>query len=178
VVALVELLDEERVGRRIHGLPVIGLGPPPPGGDARIAVARGDDRHAVARRLGDLGWSGAAVIHPGAHVAASARIGEGAIVGPGVVVGVEAAVGEHALLSRGALIGHHTRIGAGVAVNPGANIGGNCVVGDGAFVGMGAVVVQSVTVGAEAVVAAAALVLSDVPPRERVQGVPAVPYPR
>ena len=175
VIALVELLDQERVGRRIHGLPVVAVGPPPDA-DARIVVARGVDRGAVARRLIELGWTGAAVIHPAAHIAASARIGDGAIVGPGAVVGAEGSIGEHALLSRGALIGHHTRIGAAVAINPGANIAGNCVLEDGAFIGMGAAVVQGVTVGAGAVVGAAALVLRDVADNERVQGIPAKPY--
>jgi sugar O-acyltransferase (sialic acid O-acetyltransferase NeuD family) len=175
VVALVELLDEERVGRRLHGLPVVAAGPPPDA-DARIAIARGADRGDIARRLLGLGWRGAAVVHPGAHLAASARLGDGAIVGPGAVVGAQGSIGEHALLSRGALIGHHTRVGPHVAINPGANVAGNCVVGEGAFIGMGAVVVQGVVVGAGAVVAAAALVLSDVAAGERVQGIPARPY--
>ena len=175
VVALVELLDEERVGGRIHGFPVVALGPPPETG-GRVVIARGVDRGEVARRLIELGWKAAAVVHPAAHVAASARIGNGAIVGPGAVVGAHGSIGEHALISRGALIGHHTRIGAAVAINPGANIAGNCVVEDGAFIGMSAAVVQGVTVGAGAVVGAAALVLRDVADNERVQGIPAKPY--
>lgn len=175
VVALVELLDEGRVGSRIHGLQVVA---PESRADpgARIAIAMGGDRGAVARRLRELGWRGATVIHPTAHVAVSVRVGDGVVIGPGAVVGARASIGEHALLSRGALIGHHTRIGAGVSVNPGANIAGNCVVGDGAFIGMGAVVTPGVAVGSGAVVAAAALVLRDVGAGERVQGVPARPY--
>ena len=175
VVALVELLDRERVGGRIHGLPVVALGPPPDP-DARIVIAMGVDRGEVARRLDELGWRGEAVVHPAAHIPASARIGDGAIVGPGAVVGAETSIGEHTLLSRGTLIGHHTRIGAAVAINPGANIAGNCVVEDGAFIGMSASVVHGVTVGAGAVVGAAALVLKDVAGNERVQGIPAKPY--
>jgi sugar O-acyltransferase (sialic acid O-acetyltransferase NeuD family) len=176
IVALVELLDQERAGSRVHGLPVIALGPPPPDADARIVIGMGGHRGEVARRLREVGWRGAAVIHPAAHVSASVRIGEGAVIGPGAVVGAAGSIGEHTLLSRGALIGHHTQIGAAVAVNPGANIAGNCVVGDRAFIGMGAVVVHGVVVGAGAVVAAAALVLTDVGADERVQGVPAKPY--
>jgi sugar O-acyltransferase (sialic acid O-acetyltransferase NeuD family) len=175
VVALIELLDDERVEGQVHGLPVVAFGPPPDA-EARVVIARAGDRGEIARRLAGLGWGGAAVVHPAAHVSASARIGGGAIIGPGAVVGAEGSIGEHALLSRGALIGHHTCIGTNVAVNPGANIAGNCLVGDGAFIGMGAVVVQGVTVGNGAVVAAAALVLNDVGAGERVQGVPARPY--
>ena len=175
VVALVELLDEERVGQEIHGLPVVGIGPPPYA-KARIAIARGGGRGDVARRLRELGWSGGGVIHPGAQLGASVRVDDGAIVGPGAVVGAQGSIGEHALVSRGALIGHHTRIGTAVAVNPGANIAGNCVVEEGAFIGMGAVVVPGLVVGAGAVVAAAALVLKDVPANQRVQGIPAEPY--
>jgi sugar O-acyltransferase (sialic acid O-acetyltransferase NeuD family) len=175
VVALVELMDEARVGGRVHGLPVLALGPPPDR-QAAIAIAMGRDRYAVAARLTALGWCGAAIVHPTAHVSLSASVSGGAVCGPLAVVGAESYVGEHALLGRGALVGHHTRIGASATLNPGANVAGNCTVGDGAFIGMGATVVPGVTIGRHAVVGAAALVLRDVAPGERVQGVPAQPY--
>lgn len=177
VVALVELLDDARVGSAIHDLPVVRLGPPSDA-DARIAIGVGGDRLSLARRLDELGWRGVALVHPAAHVSGSATVGDGAVAGPGVVVGARAAVGAHSMLGRGVLVGHHTRIGTGVTLNPGANVAGNCTVGDGAFVGMGAVVVPGVQVGEGAVVGAAALVLQDVPAGERVQGVPAVSYRR
>ncbi|TMM08155.1 MAG: hypothetical protein E6G00_13025 [Actinobacteria bacterium] len=175
VVALIEWLDPARVGSRIHDVPVIALGPPPDEG-ARFVIASGGDLDEVAGEFGALGWRGAELMHPGAHVAASATVATGAVIGPGVVVGAETAVGGHSRLARGALVGHHTRIGSAVSVNPGANIAGNCVIGDGAFVGMGAVVTPGVNVGERGIVAAGALVLRDVAPGERVQGVPAAPY--
>jgi sugar O-acyltransferase (sialic acid O-acetyltransferase NeuD family) len=176
VVGLVELRDPARVGTEIHGLPVISLGPPPSAA-ARVVIAAGEDRPSLAARLRELGWTAAAVVHPQAHVGESATVSEGAIVSPGVVVGAAAAVGRDSLLSRGALVGHHTTIGSAVSLRPGANVAGNCVVGDGAVIGIGAVVVDHVRVGTGAVVAAGAVVLRDVGCGERVQGLPARPYP-
>jgi len=175
VVALLEWLDPARVGTRIHGLPVIQLGPPPDE-DARVVIASGGDLAEVAGMLRELGWQGAELVHPAAHVAPSATVAAGTLIGPGGVVGAETAIGEHTRLARGALIGHHTQIGSAVMVNPGANIAGKCTIGDGCFIGMGAVVTQGVKVGERAVVAAGALVLQDVAPDERVQGLPATPY--
>ncbi len=169
VVALVELLDPERIGGEAHGLLVVG----PDSGPGQTVLGLGGDRLALWARLAEHGWSAAAVVHPAAVVSPSARIGEGAVVAPGVVLGAATQVGPHALVGRGTLVGHHARIGAGAVLNPGANLGGNSVIGDGAVVGMGAAVVNGVEVGAGATVAAGAVVLRAVEPSTRVQGVPA-----
>lgn len=177
-VALIELLDEARVGGTIHGLPVIALAPPPQPW-ARAVIGIGGDRLELAERLYALGWAGPrAIVHPTAHVTDSTSIADGAVIGPRAVLGAHGSVGAHTMVARGVLVGHHTRIGEGATLNPGANVAGNCVVGDGAFLGLGAVVVPGVSIGARAVVGAAALVLRDVPAGARVQGAPAVPYPR
>ena len=169
VVALVELLDPERIGGEAHGLPVVGPGSK--AGDAVLGL--GGDRLALWARLAVHGWSAPTVVHPAAVVSSSAHLGEGVVVGPAAVLGAAAEVGPHALVGRGALVGHHARIGAGVVLNPGANLGGNSAIGDGAVVGMGAAVLNGVEVGAGATVAAGAVVLRAVEPSTRVQGVPA-----
>jgi UDP-perosamine 4-acetyltransferase len=169
VVALVELLDPERIGGEAHGLPVVG--PDSKAGDAVLGL--GGDRLALWARLAEHGWSAATVVHPAAVVSSSAHLGEGVVVAPAAVLGAAAEVGPHALVGRGALVGHHARVGAGVVLNPGANLGGNSVIGDGAVVGMGAAVINGVEVGAGATVAAGAVVLHAVEPSTRVQGVPA-----
>jgi sugar O-acyltransferase (sialic acid O-acetyltransferase NeuD family) len=176
VVGLIELVDPANVGAEVHGLPVRALSEPPSPA-ARAVIGYGADRRQNAARLEALGWSFATVIHPAAHVSPSAAVGPGTVIAPGVVVGAQAAIGANCLLARGALLGHHARLGDRVVLNPGANVGGNSELADDVFVGMGAVIVNAKSVGAEALVAAGAVVVRDVAAAQRVQGVPARPYP-
>ncbi len=172
VVGLLELLDSTRVGSRVEGLPVLDVASPPDG-EARAVVAAGGDRQRYSSLLERHGWRPACVLHPGAHISASARMEPGCVVGPGAVIGARSAIGRHTLVSRGALIGHHDTIGACVMLFPGANLASSVTIGDGARVGMGAVIVDHVAIGAGATVAAGAVVVRDVRAGVRVQGVPA-----
>jgi len=175
VRGLVELMDRSRVGTEIHGLPVRAADDPPDSG-ASAVVGAGGDRLELWDRLAPYGWRAATIVHPGAHVSASAEVADGCVIAPGAVVGAATELGEHVLLGRGALLGHHSVLDAGVTLNPGANVAGHVRIGRGAMIGMGAIVADHLDVGAGAVVAAGAVVVRDVAPGLRVQGVPARPY--
>jgi sugar O-acyltransferase (sialic acid O-acetyltransferase NeuD family) len=174
IAGLVELVDASRAGMRVGGHAVVAVDALPPGAGA--VVAAGGRRRAHWSALARAGCVPATVVHPAAHVSASATLGAGCIVAPGVVIGASTVVGEHALVSRGALVGHHDVVGAFVSLMPGANVAGNVTLGDDTTVGMGAVVVDHLRIGAGAIVAAGAVVLRDVPDGARVQGVPARRY--
>ncbi len=175
VLGLLEPIDPERVGGQRHGLPVRGLQRPPEAG-ARVAIGVGGDRAELADRLEAAGWRGATIVHPTAYVSQTARLEAGVVVGPMGVVGAHTEVGAHALLGRGVLVGHHAKVGIGCSLNPGANVAGLTSLGRGVTVGMSAVIANGLSVGDGAVIAAGAVVVRDVPPRVRVQGVPARPY--
>jgi sugar O-acyltransferase (sialic acid O-acetyltransferase NeuD family) len=175
VAGLIELQDPARVGGEVHGLPVRAADDPPAKG-AFAVIGAGGDRRAHWALLAPHGWHGATVVHPAAHMSASARVAAGGVVAPGAVVGAASALGEHVLVGRGALVGHHTVLEAGVVLNPGANVAGHVRLGAGVTVGMGALVVDHLEVGAGAVIAAGAVVVRSVGAGERVQGVPARPY--
>jgi sugar O-acyltransferase (sialic acid O-acetyltransferase NeuD family) len=175
VAGLIELQDPARVGTEVHGLRVRAVDDPPAPGAAAV-VGAGGDRLAHWAQLVAHGWRAASVVHPGAHVSPSARIGAGCVVAPGTVVGAASELGEHVLVGRGALVGHHTALGSGAVLNPGANVAGHVRLGEGATVGMGALVADHLEVGAGAVVAAGAAVVRPVAAGARVQGVPARPY--
>jgi acetyltransferase EpsM len=174
VAGLVELEDSARVGLEIHGLPVVALEDPP--SEARALLGTGGDRRARWELLAGAGWSAAGIVHPRAHLSASAQVARTATIGPLAVVGAETAIGDQAILSRGALVGHHVRVGDFATLNPGVNVGGHARIGAGAFLGMGCVVANAVAVGEGATVAAGAVSLAEVGAGIRVQGVPAVPY--
>jgi sugar O-acyltransferase (sialic acid O-acetyltransferase NeuD family) len=171
VAGLVELVDEQRVGTEIHGLPVVA-GRSGAEFDG-IVLGLGGNRLSHWATLAEQGWSPVAVLHPRAHVSQSAVVGAGAVIGPFSVIGAAAELGPHVLVGRGALVGHHTLIEGGATLNPGANVAGNARVGEGAVIGMGALVSNGIEIGAGAVVAAGSVVLRTVDPETRVQGVPA-----
>jgi acetyltransferase EpsM len=175
VAGLIELQNPARVGTDIHGLPVRAADDLPSGGAAAV-VGAGGDRLAHWALLAPHGWRAASVVHPAAHVAPSAHVGDGCVVAPGVVVGAASELGDHVLLGRGALVGHHSALEAGVVLNPGANVAGHVRVGVGATVGMGALVADHLEVGEGAMIAAGAAVVRPVGAGVRVQGVPARPY--
>ena len=173
VAGLLSPADGEPPQTEAHGLPVRRIDDPG-GGSGLVIVGTGDpDRRGVVERLRSAGWKPLTLVHPRAHLAPSAQVGEGVLVAPGVVVGAYSTLGDHVVLGRGALIGHHTEIGAFATLGPGANVAGNVRVGEDAFLGMAAVVRDHVTIGASAVVGMGAVVVGDVAAETDVRGLPA-----
>jgi len=170
VRGLIELVDETRVGGRVHELDVVAVEGPARGA---FVIGAGGDRQEHATRLEAAGWEPAVIVHPTAHFSLSASIATGAVVAPGVVVGAASKLGAHVLVGRGSLVGHHVSIAPAVTLNPGSNVAGNVRIGERAVIGMGATVANGLEVGAGAIIAAGAVVVRDVDPGARVQGVPA-----
>jgi sugar O-acyltransferase (sialic acid O-acetyltransferase NeuD family) len=161
----------------VHGLPVYGIDDDP-GGSRRVIVGTGDPaRREIVARLESAGWRPFTLVHPRAHLAPSARVGDGVLVAPGVIVGAYSTLGDHVVLGRGTLVGHHTDIGPFATLGPGANVAGNTRVGPDAFLGAGAVVRDHVTIGVSAVVGMGAVVVGDVAPETHARGVPAREVP-
>ena len=173
VAGRIELIDRDRIGNVIDGAPVIGPEARPCQGEAGAAIGVAGDRREHARVLRAHGWALPSIVHPSAVVSPSSQLGEGVILGPLVVLGAQSRIADLVQVGRGALVGHHVELGPGVVLHPGANLGGNACVGAGATIGIGAAVVSGAAVGEDAVIAAGAVVVRDVPPKERVQGVPA-----
>ena len=152
VRGLIELVDDGRVGGRIHDLEVVAVDGPARGA---FVIGAGGDRQEHATRLEAAGWE------------------PGTVVAPGVVLGAASELGAHVLVGRGSLVGHHVSVAPAATLNPGSNVAGNVRIGARAVIGMGAVVANGLEVGAGAVVAAGAVVVRDVDAGARVQGVPA-----
>ena len=116
--------------------------------------------------------------HPGALVADSAVLAEGAQVMAGAVIQPGCRIGENAIVNTRAAVDHDCTIEPHVHVAPGATISGGVSVGRGSHVGTGASVIQGVRIGAGSVVGAGAVVVRDVPDGVTVMGVPAKPRNR
>ena len=170
--------DPTQHGRTVHGIPVLGGRDVLAQGEYRgalaiLAIGRVADRRALDRELTALGMRFACVVHPSAHVAQGAVIGEGAVLLPMCVVHSDVTVGRHAIINTASTIDHDSRIGDFAHIAPGAHLAGNVTVGEGAHVGIGAAVTAGVTIGDGATVGAGAAVVEDVAAGGVVVGVPA-----
>lgn len=109
-------------------------------GDARI-------RHRALKEVRALGARLATLVHPGAYVAGTARIGAGSIICPFAFVGPFAEIGENCAINVGAVVGHDVVLGASTVLSPGATISGHGKTGIAAFLGSRAVIVPGIALG-------------------------------
>jgi UDP-perosamine 4-acetyltransferase len=130
-------------------------------------------RRQVFERFKARGFRFMTLVHPGAIVAPSAVLGEGAQVMAGAVVQPEAAVGANTIVNTRAVVDHHCTVGAHCHIASGATLASAVAVGDGAHVGAGATVIQLIKIGSGALIGAGAAVVRDVPPDAVAMGVPA-----
>jgi sugar O-acyltransferase (sialic acid O-acetyltransferase NeuD family) len=128
------------------------------------------ERDAVAHGFATF----ASVIDPTAHVASTARIGDGTVVVTAVSIGAGVTIGRSVCLNSGTIVGHHATLGDYAATGPGAILCGYVSVGRGAFIGAGAIVNPRVSIGANALIASGAVVRRDVPEHTLMAGNPAV----
>lgn len=132
---------------KANGIPiVIGMG--------GITAAQLQARLALLESYLGRGHPAPAVVHPQAHVSASARLGDGAIVLAGAVVQPGAVIGRGAIVNTRAVVEHDSMIGDGSHVAPSATVLGGCRVGRCAMIGAGAVLLPAAVVGDGALVPA------------------------
>jgi sugar O-acyltransferase (sialic acid O-acetyltransferase NeuD family) len=144
-------------------------------GVAAVGGGRGADRQAIHHAFTTAGIAVIALIHPRAHVCASARIGAGSHVMAGATIAAEARIGPDCIVNHGAVVEHECVLSAGVHVGPGATLCGCVSAGDNAFVGAGAVVLPRLRLGEGCTVGAGAVVTRHVTPGAIVAGNPARP---
>ena len=77
----------------------------------------------------------AALVHPSAHVAASAHIGDGSKVWINVQIREHASVGSDCIISKDCYIDHHVRIGERCKLQNGVSIYHGVTLGDDVFIG-------------------------------------------
>lgn len=162
---------------RLGALAVAGAGPSGGAdldGPASTIIALGSIE--LRRRLiGELSGLFGTVVHPGAIVSGSSKVGAGSLVGAGAVVQGRCVIEPHAIINTGAIVEHDCRLGVNVHVAPRAVLGGGVVVGAHTLIGLGASVRPGIRIGAECVVGVGAAVVRDVPDGSKVVGVPAKP---
>ncbi|HYG30322.1 MAG TPA: acetyltransferase [Allosphingosinicella sp.] len=175
----VSVLDDDpaATGRTLLGLPIVGgrdwLETNPFRGSVVPAIGTNAARAALIEWLAGLDRPLASVVHPGAILSPTAKLGDGAFLAPGAIVNAEAEIGEAAIVNTGASVDHDCRVGAAAHIAPGAHLCGSVRVGARTLVGAGATVIPGVAIGADAIVGAGSVVIADLPDGARVAGCPA-----
>ena len=142
-------------------------------GGVALGVGTNVAREQIAMRVKHNRCTLLAVVHPGAFVARSARIGEGAAIMPGAVLNPDCQIGEGAIINSGAIVEHDAQIGPYVHLSPNSTAGGGAQIAAYAHIGMGASVLPFKRVGMNCVIGAGAVVTSDIPEGQLAYGIPA-----
>lgn len=138
-----------------------------------FAIGSNAARHELAARMARAGHVAQPVVHPGAAVSRTARIGGGAYVAAGAFVGPQVHVGQHSIVNVGASIGHDAVIGDFAQVCPGARVSGFGVLGTGAFMGSNSVLGPHGAMGEWSKLGASSFANRVVEPHALAVGVPA-----
>jgi sugar O-acyltransferase (sialic acid O-acetyltransferase NeuD family) len=180
---VVGLIDDQpgNAGRRIGELSVIGSRTDLPAlsreGVEGVLLGFGAaaGRSAIVDAVQGAGLALPVLVHPSAHVQASAALAPGVQVLPNASIGPGARLGRGVLVNTGAIVEHDVAVADCAVIDPGAVLAGRAIVGESVEVGSGAVVLPDISVGARAVIGAGAVVARQVLEGQTVAGVPARP---
>lgn len=93
--------------------------------DVPLVMAVGDN--ATRLRLSTEIFHGfATLVHPGASVSPSARVGKGSVVLQNAVIQADSAVGRHCIINVGAVVDHDSQIGDCCHLRPMSYVAGGC----------------------------------------------------
>jgi UDP-perosamine 4-acetyltransferase len=106
---------------------------------AALAIGNNGARRQSAERLRANGFELATLVHPGATVSPSVRLGVGVVVVGGATLNAEAVVGEGAIVNTNAAVEHDCIVGPFAHVGPGAVMCGGSRLGMSAVLGAGAI---------------------------------------
>ena len=105
------------------------------------------------------------IIHPGACLSKTARIGAGVYIAAQSAVSTNARIHDHVVVNYNVTVGHDSVIGSHTFLNPGARISGHVTVGERVLIGANAIVFQGRQVADECLVDALTYVDRNLKPR-------------
>lgn len=134
----------------------------------------GTERIALFDRLRSLGFCLPVLCSRSAHLAPSARVGEGSLVSHMAVVNTGARIGVNCIINSLALVEHDARVADHVHIATGAVVNGGAVIGQRTLVGSHATVNHGISVCSRVLIGSGAVVVRDITQPGTYVGVPAV----
>ncbi|WP_220721041.1 NeuD/PglB/VioB family sugar acetyltransferase [Agarivorans litoreus] len=138
-----------------------------------VAIGNNSTRLSRLQQLQQLNLKLPTLIHPKAHVCASAILGEGSVVMANATVSVGVSLGIGNIINHNSSVDHDVKLGDGVHICPGAHLAGEVSVGDESMLGISCCVIQGIVIKERVLVGAGAVVVKDVNSAEKVFGNPA-----
>jgi UDP-N-acetylbacillosamine N-acetyltransferase len=166
-------------GVTVLGLPICGDGHwlKKEAGKMQVEVALGIGDNFARQRVAEqcLAWGAelATLVHPGASVSPTVRLGSGTVVMAQAAINSDAKIGSGVIVNTAAVVDHDVEIGDFAHVAPNATMGGASRLGMLSQLGIGAVLIHCVGIGARTIVGAGAVVVRDIPDGVVAFGVPA-----
>ena len=177
VVAFVD--NKQTSGEKIMGTSVLGGHSVIPllikDGVQGAIIAIGDNVLRANRfvEMDDFGLVVINAVHPTAHIAYNARIGNGVVIATGATLATGVEIGDNVVINTGATIEHENIIKDHVHVAPGSILAGRVIVEEGSFIGAGSVVKEGITIGKNVTIGAGSVVLEDIVDNAVAVGAPA-----
>lgn len=138
-----------------------------------VAIGNNSTRLSRLQQLQQLNLKLPILIHPKAHVCASARLGEGSVVMANATISVGSSVGIGCIINHNSSVDHDAKLGDCVHICPGVNIAGEVQIGHETMVGIGSCVIQGIIIKERVFIGAGSVVVKDVKCAEKVYGNPA-----
>ncbi len=140
---------------------------------AVAALGDNEKREEYILKLLKIGFEVPNIIHKSCVIAEDASMGIGCILAPGAVLMNGVKLGDGITINTGATIDHNCVLEGYDNISPGTHFSGRVYVEKYVFMGTGTIIIPDVKVGHHAYIGAGSVVIRNVPPFEKIAGVPA-----
>lgn len=178
IIGIIEKDNDENKSH-FEGIPILGTDEDLPDMERlkKIPLVVAPDSPSVRQKLyekySQMGFQFGNLIHPGASISPSARLGKGLVISDRAYISSRVTLDDFVKINIGATFMHDVSVGAFTTVAPGALLLGNVCVGRRCYVGANATLLPQVSIGDECLVGACANVTKSFPDQCTLTGNPA-----
>ncbi|RPI17198.1 MAG: hypothetical protein EHM58_10075 [Ignavibacteriae bacterium] len=140
---------------------------------AIVAFGDNDLREKFIIKLSGIGYEIPNIIHKSVIIAGDSVIGKGCVLAPGSVIMNGCKIGDGVTINTGTTIDHNCILEGYDNISPGSHLSGRVHIEKYVFTGTGTIIIPDIRVGHHSILAAGCVVIRDVPPFDKVAGVPA-----
>jgi len=160
-----------KIGEKVLGIPIIGTD-----SDIKNFLKKGIKNYfitvgsigcpalriKISNLLKNAGVNFPNIIHPGALVSESAKLGKGNYIAAGSIINAGAEIGNHCIINTGSIIEHDCKIGDFVHISPGVTMSGGVIVGRSSHIGTGCLIKQYLEIGENSIIGVGSVVVDNI----------------